>query len=266
LIRGSSRLDDLMDEITEQITLFPVNLQQVRVKLPLIEKAKSREFRDSITVADLEEIRRELRGIMRYRARPANPAFPPRVIDLKESESLVERKRHRVKLAGLDMIAYRNRVHHVLQEIIDANPTLQKIQAGQPVDEWELEALCSLVLTFDSGLDLHDLEEYFPETAGHLDQAIRGIIGMDAGTVQARFTRFVQQHPNLAANQIKFLDLLQNHIAKNGSIQVERLYEPPFTLIHTDSLDGVFETSLADELMEIIDSFQNKETRDGPAT
>jgi type I restriction enzyme, R subunit len=143
-----------------------------------------------------------------------------------------------------------------LQDIIDENPTLQKIKAGQAVEPKELEALCSLVLTLDSGLDLHDLTDYFPETAGQLDQAIRSVIGMDAKTVHERFTMFVQEHPNLASHQIKFLDLLQNHIAKYGSIEVERLYEPPFTLLHTDSLDGLFDEPLADELLNIIGSFK----------
>jgi type I restriction enzyme R subunit len=146
----------------------------------------------------------------------------------------------------------------VLQEIIDQNATLQKIKAGQPVEPTELEALCSLVLTLDASLDLHDLVDYYPETAGHLDLAIRSVIGMDAGTVHQRFTSFVQQHPNLASHQIKFLDLLQNHIAKYGSIEVDRLYEPPFTLLHTDSLDGLFDESTANELLNIIDTFKRQ--------
>lgn len=53
-----------------------------------------------------------------------------------------------------------------------------------------------------------------------------------------------------------FLDLLQNHIAKYGSIEVERLYEPPFTLLHTDSLDGLFDESTASEVLNIIGSFK----------
>jgi len=85
-----------------------------------------------------------------------------------EEEALVERKRHKVKLAGLDMVAYRNRVHKVLLDIIEESETLQKIKAGKPVPESDLEALCSLVLTQDPSLDLHDLVDYFPETAGHL--------------------------------------------------------------------------------------------------
>jgi type I restriction enzyme R subunit len=256
LIKGSSRFDDLKDELVNQVSSLPTNLSQVKVKLPIIEKAKSAEFWDHVTVRNLEELRIELRGILQFRPKTGPNPTPPKVIDIAEEPSLVERKRHKVKLAGLDMVAYRNRVHHVLQDIIDENSTLQKIKAGQPVEPSELEALCSLVLTLDSSLDLHDLLDYFPETAGHLDQAIRSVIGMDAETVHERFTKFVQEHPNLASHQIKFLDLLQNHIAKYGSIEVDRLYEPPFTLLHTDSLDGLFDESTASELLNIIDTFK----------
>ena len=69
-------------------------------------------------------------------------------------------------------------------------------------------------------------------------------------------SKFVQAYPNMASHQIKFLDLLQNHIAKFGSIKTDDLYEPPFTTLHSDSLDGLFDESLADELFEIIGSFQ----------
>lgn len=150
---------------------------------------------------------------------------------------------------------HRNRVNNVLQAIIDQNDTLRKIRLGEPVTENDLEDLCSLVLTQEPGLDLHNLMDYFKQ-AESLDQAIREIIGMDADAVHERFTKFVQAHPNLASHQIKFLDLLQNHIAKFGSIKTDDLYEPPFTTLHSDSLDGLFDESLADELFEIIESFQ----------
>ena len=72
-----------------------------------------------------------------------------------------------------------------------------------------------------------------------------------------RFTAFVQQHPTLNSSQIRFLDLLQNHIAKYGAIEVARLYEPPFTTLHTDSLDGLFpDEEQASAIIQIIESFQ----------
>jgi type I restriction enzyme R subunit len=258
LLRQSSRWHDLKDEVLDLISRLPINLSQVRDKLELIERAKSAEFWDDVTVGRIEELRVGLRGLIQYipadgRGRGSAPA---RVVDIAEDRSQIEHSRRPVQLRGVDLAAYRSRVHDVLQRIIDQNPTLQKIKANEPVAPAELDALCSLVLTHDDSLDLHHLIDYFPESAGHLDQAIRSIIGLDAGLVRDRFNAFVRQHPTLAATQIRFLDMLQNHIARYGSIEVDRLYEPPFTQLHTDSLDGLFDEPTAGELLHILDSFK----------
>lgn len=258
LIRGGGKFDDLRDAVVNLISSLRINLSQVKDKLQVIERVKSDEFWDEVTIGDLEEIRQQLRGIVQFRRKDDVTKLDPVIIDVKEDESQIERKKHKVrleKLDDLDMAAYRNRVNNVLQAIIDQNDTLRKIRLGQPVTENDLEALCSLVLTQEPGLDLHNLMDYFGQ-AESLDEAIREIIGMDADAVRERFTAFVQAHPNLASHQIKFLDLLQNHIAKFGSIKTDDLYEPPFTTLHSDSLDGLFDESLADELFEIIGSFQ----------
>lgn len=260
LIQGGAKFDDLKDAVVNLVSTLQINLSQVKVKLSVIERVKSSEFWDEVTVKDLEEIRRELRGIMQFRRKDVVIPFEPKIIDVAEDESQIERKRHKIrldKLDHLDMVAYRNRVNNVLQKIIDQNETLSKIRLGQAVSMKDLEDLCSLVLTQEPGLDLHDLMEYF-EQAKSLDQAIREIIGMDGEQVRQRFTQFVQTHPNLASHQIRFLDLLQNHIAKYGSIKTDDLYGPPFTTFHSDSLDGLFEQTLADELFKIIDSFQTQ--------
>ena len=258
LIRGGGKFADLRDAVVNLVSSLRINLSQVKVKLPLIERVKSEEFWDEVTVGDLEEIREQLRGIVQFRRKDDVNKLGPVIIDVKEDEADIERRRHKVrldKLDDLDMVAYRNRVNNVLQAIIDQNETLRKIRLGEPVTENDLEDLCSLVLTQEPGLDLRNLMGYFQQ-AESLDQAIREIIGMDADAVHERFTQFVQAHPNLASHQIKFLDLLQNHIAKFGSIKTDDLYEPPFTTLHSDSLDGLFEPSLADELFEIIGTFQ----------
>ncbi len=264
LIRGGGRFADLRDEVRNWIGSLQINLSQVRVKLPVIERVKSDEFWDEVTVGSLEEIRDQLRGVVQFRRKGEVTKRDPIVIDVKEDESQIEHNRHKVRLDrldDLDMRAYRNRVNNALQAIIDQNETLRKIRLGQPVTDTDLEDLCSLVLTQEPGLDLHDLMDYFQQ-AESLDQAIREIIGMDGEAVRERFTEFVQAHPNLASHQIKFLDLLQNHIAKYGSIQTDDLYEPPFTTLHTDSLDGLFDPALANELFDIIGTFQPQGSED----
>jgi type I restriction enzyme, R subunit len=58
------------------------------------------------------------------------------------------------------------------------------------------------------------------------------------------------------SRQIRFLDLLKNHVALYGSIELGRLYEDPFTVLDADGPDGLFkDESQLDELLAIIESF-----------
>jgi type I restriction enzyme R subunit len=55
--------------------------------------------------------------------------------------------------------------------------------------------------------------------------------------------------------------LLKNHISRYGVIEIEDLYEPPFTTIHSDGLDGVFtDESMVDEVLGVVASFRPKPT------
>ena len=68
----------------------------------------------------IEEVRQELRGIMAYRTGGGGGTLPPKVIDVAEDGALVERRRYRSNLAGLELVEYRNRVQRVLLDLIDA--------------------------------------------------------------------------------------------------------------------------------------------------
>ena len=260
-LKGSSSFDDLKAEMVGGLDDLRLNLAQVKAVGPTVAQVRTADFWKDVTVAKLEEARGQLRGVTKYRLSPTMPSLPPKVIDVKEDLALVERNKHVVKLEGLQLAAYRNRVEKVLRDLFETNETLQRIKRGQPVSEADLETLSSLVLTQDPMLDLHDLVEYYPDCAGQLDLAIRGIIGLDAESVHERFTAFVQQSPTLNSSQIRFLDLLQNHIAKHGAIEVARLYEAPFTTLHTDSIDGLFpDEEQADSIIKIVESFQPPKT------
>lgn len=263
-IEDASRYSDLTDDLRNQIEQLQMNLSQVRAKAAVISEVRSTSFWTSATIADLDRIRVDLRGIMQFRQPSTTSSFVPKVIDITEDDALIERKPHNVKLEGLDLVAYRQRVQQVLNDLFEQNPTLQRIRTGESVSEPELQSLAALVLSQDSALDLNDLLDYYPETAGHLDEAIRAIIGLDGQAVRQRFEQFVHAHPALNATQIRFLDMLQNHIARYGAISVERLYEDPFTTLHNDGLDGVFtEESTVQELLEVLRSFSPNPTQGG---
>ncbi len=260
-LRGTPRFEDHKADLLNRLTQLSMHLNQVRAKADIISKVRGSAFWNDATVADLETIRTELRGIMKYRATGGSSALPPKVIDITEARELVEERDYKPSLEGLELAQYRNRVESVLRKLFDQNEVLQRIKAGDEVSEDDLRALVSLVLTQEPDLDLSDLLDYYPETAGHLDLAIRSIIGLDHEAVKERFASFAEKHAStMKSMQLRFMQMLHNHIAKYGSIEIERLYEEPFTSLSADGVDGIFGDEQIDDLLEIIGAFRPIDT------
>jgi type I restriction enzyme R subunit len=233
-----------------------MHLNPVREKAEVIKRAKSDEFWQKVTVADLEAVRQPLREIMQHRERKSAVPLPAKIIDVTEDAASVQTNRRATSLKTVDMKAYQQIVETELKRHFDTNPTLQKIRAGEAVSEADIKALVSLVLIQSPNASRDVLEEFFSETAVPLDFAIRSIVGLDPEAVAARFAEFARRHPKLTAKQTRFLGLLQNHIARFGSVTLDRLYEQPFTVVDADGLDGIFERpEEIDDLLDILSVF-----------
>jgi len=257
-LKKSATFDNYKDEFLNVLLLLPVNVNQVRSKWEIIETARSNAFWDDVDVPALEHMRLQLRGLIKLIDNISGPGYVPKVLDIAEDKDKITYERHIPKLEGLGLAAYRHRVEQLLLQLIDESEVLQKIRIGKPVTADELEQLTGLVLAQDTNINLNDLKVHFPDLADHLDIAIRSIIGMDSDVVNARFEDFVRKHPELNSKQIRFLSLLQNHLARFGSIDIERLYEPPFTTVDIEGIDGVFKNDeQIDEILSIIGSFRN---------
>jgi type I restriction enzyme R subunit len=255
LLKKSGRFNDLKADLLAGVAALQMHLNPVREKEAVIQEIKAAPFWDKTTIADLERVRLPLREIWRYRLSYGPPTLPPKVIDVKEDRADYEFKQRSASLKSVDMKAYEKQVEAALQEALEASPVLIKIRLGQPVNEAELSSLTSLILTQNPGVDLELLHEFYAESALPLDFIIRTLVGLEPGVVKARFEDFAVRHP-LTAKQMRFLGLLQNHIARHGSIELERLYDDPFTLVDSDGLEGVFADAEAGELIQIIETFQ----------
>jgi type I restriction enzyme R subunit len=253
VLKGSPRVADLKAAVEAEVALLMKNQNPVKAKAVAIKAVESKEFWASVTVPSLEEVRTELRGIMRYQQQAPPSRLLPKVYDVSEDDVAgVDRT---PKLDGLDLVEYRHRVETVLREHFMTDPTLQRIRAGKVVRDEDLEALTRLVLEVDDKANLKHL--IHPETKQSLLDVLRGLVGLDSEAVEATFTTFVHKHPRLSAQQLRFLQLLKNHIAQNGGIELERLYEPPFTTLHASGIDGVFtEKGQVDEILVILEAFQ----------
>jgi type I restriction enzyme, R subunit len=147
----------------------------------------------------------------------------------------------------------------VLREHFAENSTLQRIREGKVVRDEDLESLAKLVLEVDDKANVKHLAGHEPEARRSLLTVFRSLVGLDPAAVEKAFTDFVHKHPRLLSQQLRFLQVLQNYIAQNGGIEIERLYEPPFTTVHAESVDGVFTSpGEVDEILAILSAFEPK--------
>ena len=256
VLRGSGALADLKIELMDRIAALQMHLNPVREKAETIKRVKSDAFWTDVSVADLEYARINLREIMHHRVKGGSQSVPPKVVDITEDAGQVQFARRSATLKSVDMKAYQQVIEAELKKHFETNPVLKKIRSGEPVSDREIDVLVSLILTQNPDVRRENLEEFFSETAVPLYLAIRTIIGMDPEAVRDKFASFVQKHPKLSAKQTRFLALLQNHIARYGTIEVERLYDAPFTVIDADGPDGVFENEVdLTDLIRIVRSF-----------
>jgi type I restriction enzyme R subunit len=251
------RVQDLRGRAEEAVELLAKNQNPVKAKADAIKQVRSKEFWDSVQVHHLEGIRRELRGVMKYQQSTPTTRVAPQVFDVSDADFSAQT--YIPRLEGLELVEYKRRVESVLREHFAEHPVLMRIRAGESVREDELEQLARLVLQVDDKANVRHLVGHDPQTRRSLLTVFRGLVGLDARAVEHAFTAFVHHHPRLSAQQLRFLQVLQNYIAQNGGIEIERLYEPPFTTIHAESLDGVFtDPHDVDHLLEIVNKFEPK--------
>jgi type I restriction enzyme R subunit len=258
LLRGgpdSSRFSDFRSRVQEVVEQLPRNLEPVKACAGSIRKVRDGDFWASVDFPSLEALRRELRGILRFWKSPPAGSVTTPVFDVEDSD--VSGETYVPRLEGFDLIEYRRRVGAVLDAHFATNPVLQAIRAGQAVREDELEELVRLVLEIDDKANIRYLAGHDPKARRSLLAVFRGLVGLDEAAIEAAFSGFVRAHPGLTSRQLRFLQVLQNHIAQNGGIELERLYEPPFTTLDAESVDGIFpEPQAVDDLLAILVLFE----------
>lgn len=258
LLKGgpsAPKVQDLKGHVEEAVELLGKNLQPVKARADAIRKVRSKEFWPQVAVENLEELRSELRSVMKYQQIPTTTRVAPQVFDVTDDGHIAEA--YIPRLEGLDLALYRSRVESVLKDHFSNNAILQRIRAGQSVRESELEELAKLVLSIDDRANVRHLVGHDRETRRSLLTVFRGLVGLAAEAVDQSFTDFVHKHPGLSSQQLRFLEVLKNYIAQNGGIELERLYEPPFTTIHAESMDGIFTNpGDVDDLLAILSVFE----------
>jgi len=265
-VQGASCFEDNRDLLLRELDKLAVNIQAVRNKDKLIQGLRSAEFWQEIRIDKLEHTRTELRGVMKYRKKQGGEIYKTPTTNAQDSDlKAVDRA---VYLSGeAEALQYRRRLKGILDDMVKDNPILQKVYNDEPYQLDELKSLTSTILTSHPGVNLAVLNDFYGRTADQLHITIRELVGMDPQAVEEHFSSFLHQHPTLTHQQVRFMNLLKNHIAQHGTISVNNLYGPPFDSVSHQGVDGVFTPDDVDDLFSVLKPFlsDTKEPQKEPA-
>ena len=220
------------------------NVPAVRGRLPLITRMIGNEFWKDINLPSLEHIRTELRDLMRLLIPNTKDAAYTNIEDEISRVGDVEE----VTLPSTPG-NYLDRV----KSFIRRNPefiVIKKIRNNLPITEAELNQLEELL--FDG--DERGTKQEFVKAMGSekpLALFIRSILGMERNAALTAFSSFLEKG-HLTADQQRFIEDIINYFTSNGFIDPRQLYEPPFTDIHVEGIDGIFSDAECDNIVSII--------------
>ena len=236
-LKAKNKVKETAESLSEIGTL-----PKVLEKRQLIMDIQKDEFWNNINIFQLEEIRNELRELIRLLDKPATKIyytdFKDEIVDYSEHESAGE-----FKIIN-QLVNYNKRVEKYLEDF-ENNDVIKRLKNNLPLSLNDIKYLEKVLWD-----ELGTKEEY-TKTYGKIPllKMVSKIIGMDRKAAEKAFSEFLSNE-NLNSNQINFVKHIVDYIAQNGSIDKEKLQE--FPIVNKFGGVGELFKNKTDVLIEII--------------
>ena len=207
------------------------------------------------TLDKLNEVMDAFAAEMKNRVK--DPPTLPIIIDL--DDPIVERSHSGAAKADPPayVSAYYQEVEVKVMKLLEHNPVIQDLQAGEAVSDFDLIRL-ERVLEAELGGELSRLQQAGSKVTSWL-ALVRDTLHLpdmpDYGTVvRARFHTFVTRHP-FNAEQTLFMNRLAEVMATRRTFEPGQLYEAPFTHeFGHNALERHFSDREIDEMVALINN------------
>ena len=213
-----------------------------------IEKLKDPNFYEALSQKRLDEIRQEIRDLMKYlEAQKVSPIYS----NIEDSEATVGVREKPEPTYNSGM--YQKRVERFLRE--NKNQiTIYKLRKNEPITNGELKQLEVLLFHKNELGSKEDFQTQYGEQP--LGKFIRSILGLEIETANQAFADFLQTG-SMSADQMTFIQNIITYLTKNGTIDKRMLFQAPFTDSHDEGLIGIFDEAQVGKIVSIIDQIND---------
>lgn len=198
-------------------TAIPVIAAQVAV----LDDLASDEWWIDVTLPMLEFARRRVRALVKFLPRGERKIVYTDLADELGESTEIELRGISV---GTNWERFKSKARAYLRAH-DDNIVLYKLRNNRQLTPADIAELQRLLEASGAGTP-QDIARAAAESQG-LGLFVRSLVGLDRSAAAEAFSEFTAGSV-WDANQLNFIDLIIEHLTANGSMPVERLYEPPF--------------------------------------
>ncbi|MBN3989261.1 MAG: DEAD/DEAH box helicase family protein [Nostoc sp. NMS2] len=243
-IKLRDQVRDLLHRLEEKQTI-----PMVKVKLALIADIQTEAWWSDVTPGMIDQMRRQIRDLIKF----IDPQ-EQRIVytDFQDVLGEVTEVNIPILQTGFSPYQYRKKVEAYIREQSN-HIAIAKLKRNVPLTDADLTSLESMLF----GAAAIESRERFESVYGKnlsLKLFIRELVGLDRNTAKQAFAQYLEGS-TFNANQIRFVETIIDYLTQNGVMDAGLLYEPPFTDLHYEGLDGVFEADDADQIISIVRSF-----------
>lgn len=250
-VRLRDKARDLLSQLEEK-----KDIPMVKDQLSLIEEVQAEDWWTDVTPWMIDYVRIHLRDLVKFIDRQAQPIV---YTDFQDELGEVQEVDVPAHETGFSPYQYRKKVLAYIREHED-HIAIAKLKRNTPLTEVDLESLEEMLFNASEIESRDRFEAVFGKDLS-LKLFIRKLVGLDRNATKQAFAQYLEGG-NFSANQIRFVENIIDYLTQNGVMDPGLLYEPPFTDLHHEGLDGVFDGDDADQIVLLVGSFN--ETVGGP--
>lgn len=242
--------------IENRINSILVDIEKLRVNksisiinknIELLDKLSDGKYWYELDFTNTNEITDIIAPLMKYKSKAEIVIGH---FDLEDNIDTSSIKTAKPLNPSVDLKAYDEHILQVIQRLINDNPTLQKLFIGMPLSNEDIELLKNELLKED--IEVEKLSEMFTCKSNDIVDIFKAIINKKEYKLPHLLDNFLSTH-KLNSKQIDFIKAIKHYVEEKHNIERKDLTQNPFTKFHKMGIQGMFQGSLMNELVEIID-------------
>ncbi|MBT2685313.1 DEAD/DEAH box helicase family protein [Bacillus sp. ISL-37] len=255
LIKDYPKVSSKADRLIGEFSRLRVELNQFEGKREYITKWINEEQWIKSNYDEIEECRVLLRDLMKYRGEGLSRGFVE--LNLTDTDSIIKEVKNPSVSDIYNMDKYLIRVKEALESELDLQLVIKKIRKGLALTEVDFQIIHFILENKELDINIVELSEKAKVSSNDIQSLLRKVVGVDEEEINNRFQQFIHKYNHvMSASQIKILDMIKSDIIKNRGISFASLYEPPYTSISKEGIDGLFNEIMTDEIFAMIDPYK----------